>query len=175
MSEGKVRILSRAQREALLDAATMLIDELFEDFVHIKAGGTVQDTMVLSDLPPQFRHRYDELFTKSFIVCVARVADRLARWRGGTIPTCTAECLALKAIIERAKALLETKGKTKKRDMDFSLFEDVAFPDLDIELLFDPSLDGIEDTEVARIMGMALKPSEWFEPTYGPVHPYVQE
>lgn len=119
--------------------------------------------MVLSGLPPQFQYHYkDALFVKSFIVCVVRVADRLARWRKGTIPASTAECLALKLIIERAKLWLEMKGKVEGLDqeLDFDLFEDVAFPDLDIELLFDPALDGIEDTDVARIMGMVLKPSD---------------
>lgn len=176
MSErAKVHILSRAQREALLHGAVVLIDELFDDFIHISEGGTVEDTMVLSDLPPQFQHHYKVLFVKSFIVCVVRVADRLARWRGGTIPASTAECLALRLIIERAKLLLEMKGKVagKDQELDFDLFEEVAFPDLDIELLFDLALDGIEDTDVARTMGMVLKPSEWFKPTYGPVHPYV--
>jgi len=59
-------------------------------------------------------------------------------------------------------------------DDDFEEFEEAAFPDLDVELLFDPSLDGIEDTGVAEYMGMALKPSEWFKPVYGEVHPYCR-
>lgn len=177
MTGKKIQILSQAQRKALLDGATVLIDELFDDFIHISEGGAVKETMVLSALPPQFRHHYKELFVKSFIVCVIRVADRLATWREGTIPASTAECLALKLIIEKAEMLLEMKSEVEGMDseMDFSLFEDVAFPDLDIELLFDPALDGIEDTDVARALGMVLKPQDWFKPIYDDVHPYVQE
>jgi len=106
-----------------------------------------------------------------------RVADRVAMWDGGTIPASTAECLALMAIIEKAKMLLEMKGEEDGRyqEADFSLFEDIAFPDLDILLLFNPALDGIEDTHVAIYMGMALKPSEWFKQIYAPVHPYVYD
>lgn len=176
MSREKVTVLSRVQRNALLHGATMLIDELFDDFIHVSEGGAVDDCMALSGcLPLQFRHHYNELFVKSFIVCVVRVAERLATWKGGTIPASTAECLALRAIIENAKLLLETEDKVEGKDqeMDFSFFEDVAFPDLDIELLFNPALDGIEDSDVAKIMGMVLKPQDWFKPIYGPVHPYV--
>lgn len=172
------RALSSTQRRALLRAAVMLIDEIFEDFLDMSKGEPIEDTMVLSDLPVQFRQHYQEpVFVKSFIVCLIRVADRLARWRGETtIPASTAECLALKLIIERAKVLLELDGKVPEKDpdFDFNLFEDIAFPDLDVELLYDLTLDGIEDTEVAEAMDMALKPSQWFHPTYGRVHPYVE-
>jgi hypothetical protein len=50
---------------------------------------------------------------------------------------------------------------------------EAAFPDLDIDLLFDPAWDGVEDTDVAEEMGMFLKPAEWFGEAYGPVHPYI--
>lgn len=176
MSGHEVNILTKDQREALLSGATILIDELFMDFFSIKRGEAIGDHMVLAEcLPRQFRHYYNELFVKKFIVCVIRIADRIATWEAGIIPASTAECIALGAIIEQAKALLEMKVERDGRysEVDFSFFEDIAFPDLDFEFLFDPAFDGIEDTQIAEDMGMVLKPSEWFKPIYGSVHPYV--
>lgn len=179
MSKNKENILSNAQHDALINGAVVLIDDLYTDYIRISKGEAIDDSMVLADcLPRQFRHRYTELFVKKFIVCVIRVADRLAVWDGGTIPASTAECMALMAIIEQAKMWLEMKGEENGRyqEADFSLFEDDAFPDLDAHLLFDLGLDGIENTQMAKQMGMALKPSEWFKPIYfAPVHPYVCE
>ncbi len=54
-----------------------------------------------------------------------------------------------------------------------NLFVDVAFPDLDVDLLFKQEWDGIEDTDTAEFLGMYLKPSQWFKPVYGrPAHPF---
>lgn len=173
MSEYRVSILSKMQRDALLSGASVLIDELFRDFISISNGEAIEDHMALADcLPQQFRQHYNALFVKKFITCVIRVADRLASWEDGEIPASTAECMALRSIIENAEVWLEIKDG-RHTAKDFSIFEDIAFPDFDIELLFDPALDGIENTRAAKHMGMALIPSEWFKETYAPVHPYV--
>ena len=48
---------------------------------------------------------------------------------------------------------------------DFSEFEDQAFQDdIDIEILYDMALDGIEDTSVGDKMGYGnLEFDQWFE------------
>ena len=167
-------ILSDKQRNALVHGATVFIDELFEDFANLKKGWPIELSDVLAEyLPERFYHLYDEKFVKKFIVSAIRIADRLPEWKSGFIPTSTAESLALWAIIQYAKSWLEREGDDEEKD--FNLFIDLAFPDLDFELLFDRSFDGIEESDVARKMGMFLKPSEWFDEAYGPVHPFVYE
>jgi hypothetical protein len=169
------KILTRKQRRALIAAAMMLIDEMFDDYKSVCDGEPIDETIVFAEyLPIQFRHYYNELFLKKFIICVIRIADRLVDWDEGEIPACTAECLALRAIIDRAKGLLEMKAEEEgaEPEDDFEPFVDVAFPDLDAELLFSQAMDGIEDTEAAKDMGMFIKPSQWFVPAYGSVHPY---
>ena len=169
--------LSPAQTDALLTGATLFLDELFDDLVAVGRGAAFEDTVSLEGcLPWQFRHRYDGFFLRRFLICAVRVVDRLADWDEEPIPASTAECLALRAIVDRAKAVLQMKAEEEggEPDDDFEEFEEAAFPDLDAELLFDPALDGIEDTDVAKHMGMVLKPTEWFKPIYREVHPYCR-
>ncbi|MTI82323.1 MAG: hypothetical protein FH756_00170 [Firmicutes bacterium] len=178
MSGHEKEILTKEKHDALVLGANLLIEELFKDLVRIEKGESISDCDALQDyLPSQFRHYYTGLFVTKFIVCVVRMADRIATWEDGTIPASTAENMALGAIIDKAKIKLELKADKNGYpvDMDYDLFEDVVSPDLDYAILFDPKYDGIEDTQEAEYMGMALKPPEWFEPIYGDVHPYVKD
>jgi len=83
----------------------------------------------------------------------------------------------LRAIIKEAEMWSGMKAEKddKYLEVDFTEFEDIAFPDYDFELLFKPALDGIEDTSMAEKMGMVLKPSDWFKQIYASVHPYVYQ
>ncbi len=79
-------------------------------------------------------------------------------------------------IIEEAKEGLEARGIER----DFSEFEDQVYQDdMDISVLYDMSLDGIEDSSVGDNMAFAnLQFDQWFEPFLNastPVHPYVTE
>ena len=168
-------ILSTEQRDALITGAALPLDETFDALEHVSNGVSLGETLA-GCLPPQFLRHYDGYFLRRFLICAARVADRLADWEDGLIPACTAECLALRAIVERAQAVLQMRAEEQGDEAadDFEDFEEAAFPDMDVELLFDPSMDGIEDTKTAERMGMALKPSQWFDETYGEVHPYCR-
>jgi len=75
--------------------------------------------------------------------------------------SCTAEELSLRVLIQEAKEGLEMQGI----EPDFSEFEDQAFQDdMDIEILYDMALDGIEDTSVGDKMGYGnLEFDQWFE------------
>ena len=86
------------------------------------------------------------------------------------------EELALHVLIEEARECLKTQGI----EPEFSEFEDRAFQDdLDIEILYNMALDGIEDTTVGDRMCYAhLQFDQWFEPFLNastPVHPYAAE
>lgn len=89
--------------------------------------------------------------------------------------SCLAEELALHAIVSRAEAVLE---EGEEEPVDFSPLECLAFEDMDFLTLFDPSLDGVEETSTGKYLRMTnLKLREWFEP-FNPdrgdaVHPYV--
>ena len=90
--------------------------------------------------------------------------------------SCTAEELALYLLIEEAQDALKAQGIVP----DFSEFEDMAFQDdMDILVLYDMSLDGIEDTPVGADMGYGnLEFDNCIEPFLNattPVHPYAAE
>jgi hypothetical protein len=87
---------------------------------------------------------------------------------------CTAEEIALRALRIKAEVLLKIQGK----ESDFGDWEDVAFEDLDHELLYDERMDGIEDSEIGRELGAGhLRFAEWFKPFNLPriVHPFVTD
>ena len=172
--------ITSLQREALISGATILVDELFDDLVAVEGGKAIKDTSALSwCLPPQYRNLYTPLLIKRFIICTSRVMDCLPFWQEGCIPMCSAESLALKAIISEAVSYLEMICRDCEDftpdDLDFSTFEDIAFPDMDIELLFDASMNGIENSEIAEQMGMHIRWEDWFKPIYGSVHPFVRD
>ena len=88
--------------------------------------------------------------------------------------SCTAEELALHVLIEEARECLETEGI----EPEFSEFEDQVFQDdMDINILYDMALDGVENTPVGDSMGYGnLQFDQWFEPFLNastPVHPYA--
>ena len=79
-------------------------------------------------------------------------------------------------LIEEAKEGLEANGI----DPDFSELEDQVYQDdMDISVLYDMSLDGIEDTAIGDNMAFAnLQFDQWFEPFLNattPVHPYAAD
>lgn len=165
------KILTPAQQRALVAAVSIFLDNAFDDLAGIIKGESFDDTIFDECLPSQFRHHYNVLFLKRFLVCAIRVADRIADWDGWTIPACTAECLALRAIVHYAEAVLDSNNE---EDSDLDIFVDAAFPDLDIEILFEQALDGFENTEIAKELGMFIKPTQWFLPAYGDIHPYCE-
>jgi hypothetical protein len=164
--------LPSSHRDALLDAIDMLIDESCEDIAALLDGEDFAQVTLADYLPPRYRHRYNVLFAKQFLTCIILVSWKL-RAPGYTPLACVAEELALGAIIQRAKALLESDGEAS----DFGEFEDNVFEDTDFEQLWDPQLDGLSNSELGRYLGMAsLDFRDWFKP-FRPeylVHPYVE-
>lgn len=170
----KKQLPGRAQA-ALREAVVVLNDELQMDIGALLAGGEFQDTFVSTYLPDKYLPSYDLGFLRRFLVCVVVVGWKLFDPAHEHRLACTAEELALNAILRRAEAVLEFN---EEEPADFSLVEDDAFEDMDFQMLFDLSLDGIEDSPSGKYLRMVnLKLKEWFLPFNARrgdvVHPYA--
>jgi hypothetical protein len=165
------QVLPPSHADALDAAVDVLVDEWFDDVARVLRGAAFAETSMASYLPPKHLPRYTSLFAKQFLTCLLVVAWKLrspARHR----LACVGEELALRALIEAAHGLLELQGEAP----DFGAFEDCAFEDFDIDLLFDPAVDGVEAGELAQRLALAnLSFEDWFKPFRegDPVHPYV--
>ena len=163
--------LPTEHERALLIAIDLLVDEFFDDVAALLDDAKFAHVSMAAYLPPKYLPRYTPQFAKEFLVCVLTVAWKL---RSPSVHrlACVGEELALAAIIQRAKDVLEDEGI----EPDFRAFEQCVFEDKDFELLFAPKLDGFEDTEVGRMLAIAnLHFEDWFTPfrDANPVHPYV--
>jgi hypothetical protein len=159
-------------QEALLDAIDELTDEFFDDVAELLDEGDFAETTMGSFLPPRYLPRYTPVFAKQFLVCLLTVAWKI-RAPGAYGLACTAEALALDALIQTAESAMEAAGQR----YDFDAFRDVAYEDEDYRLLFDPARDGIETTAAGRNLALAnLEFSDWFRPfrEKEPVHPYAE-
>jgi hypothetical protein len=168
MPEG---LLSPVQEDALRSAAVMLLDRFFADVGHLEAGGDFADTDMVEYLPPRFLRKYDHLFAKEFLICVATVASKLAS-PSHSMLACVGEELALHALVTEAEEILEARSA----GVDLADLLELATEDADYELLFDMAWDGIEDSDTGRDMRVAnLAFDVWFKPFREeyPVHPYV--
>ncbi len=157
--------LPESHREALHNALCLLVDDFLND-------PDYEAPLFVSALPPKYLHRYNGGFRRMFFVSLLTVGYKLALPEP-PVPlfSCTAEELGMRALIEEAMHALKTQGI----EPDFSEFEDQAFQDMDIEILYDMALDGIEETPVGVSMDH-LKFDLWFEPFLNaatPVHPYA--
>jgi len=159
--------LPESHREALHDALSLLVDDFLNDPDN-------DDPLLVSALPPKYLHRYHGGFRRMFFVSFLTVGYKLALSEPPVpLLSCTAEELSLRALIEEAIDVLKTQGV----EPDFSEFEEEAFQDLDVDILYDMALDGVEDTPVGVSMDH-LKFELWFEPFLNattPVHPYAAE
>jgi hypothetical protein len=156
---------------AVFQASVVVLDHLFMDLQTLAAehhGATVADVddaafFVLHELPGRYAHRYDSLFIQEFIVATV---DVTRRFTSGWEPlACVAQELALRMILNGAEFQLEL-AEVKLSDGWRSAIEDALFEDLDHEMLFDASLDGIEDDSesLAELRSAPLAFADWFRP-----------
>lgn len=166
--------------KTLCAAGGFFLDQLFDAVAHV--SNTEDYEPLLSWLPLQFSRHYTPLFAKKFLVCTVTVIASIDKWDGeSAVVSCTAEALALRAVIQTAQDIIQINADSKEYaidddDLDFSAFEDLMLLDADIDWLFHFEWDGIEDTELADYQGMMLRPEEWFIP-YGvsDIHPYCRD
>lgn len=133
---------------------------------------------LLQQLPPTVQRFAGPLWLARFIECFEALAEKLAHGVHDheTVAACTAEEMALHLVIDLAgdfvqdgmfeddQALLRLPGDAKVVD-DFEWVREALLEDYDVLALFNPALDGIEDSfENAHLRLVNLHPSEWFEP-----------
>lgn len=156
---------------ALATANAELVGWLLDDLASLAQVAPVAGLIIVDALPREFLHRYTERVLRDFLVCLVSVGLKL-QLSGFHALACTGEELAAAATREHAIALLELQGEAP----DFTAWDDAVFEDLDHELLFNPALDGLPQTEAARLLGIGnLDVGEWFVPFNPPrvVHPYL--
>jgi hypothetical protein len=173
-------LLTPQEQKALQASCDILIDSIFDEVNSVKTPEEIIDTTIGDYLPERYLYKYTLLFLRKFAVCIITVAWKLAQPQH--IPLSSlAEELAVWTIIERAKVALE-EAEDNEEDIDeaFEAFIDDYFDDTDFQYLFDNSYDGIDETQLAQIMGISsLHFDDWFkpfsdEPSWTP-HPYAIE
>jgi len=168
-------VLPASHREALRDAAITYLDECFSAIADGEPGQSYADTPIGSYLPSRYEQYYDGRFARDWTTTVAVVGWKLAQ-PGEVTLACVAEELALFALIRQARMLLDLRERGSD-EQAWSDFHDLVFEDEDFLFLFNPELDGIEETEWARQHAVVgLKFNEWFQPfdpaSHGAPHPY---
>lgn len=150
------------------------IDELFDDISILRQNpNTVDETLQICNLPPLYRAHYGPLFAQRFLAVALDLGTALAS--SFQTPTCVAQELALRLVIDRIKILPDALPSLELPEDWQELLLDSLFEDLDHELLYDPELDGISHDPALASLGMAdLDVSAWFIP-FGdsPVNPYA--
>ena len=171
-------VLPESHRAALRGAAITYLDECFSAIAEGEPGQSYADTPIGHYLPGRYEHYYDGRFARAWATTVAVVGWKLGQ-PGDLTLACLAEELALFALIRQAQVLLDLR-EVVNDEQAWSDFQDRVFEDEDFLFLFDPELDGIEETEWAREHAVVgLKFSEWFRPfdpaSHGVPHPFSLE
>ena len=160
--------LPESHREALRTALCLLVDDFLGD-------PDSDGHLMVAALPSKYIHQYDGGFRRMFLVTLPTVGYKLAQPDPlVSLHAYTAEELSLHLLIEQAREDLKAQGM----EPEFSDFEVQAFQeDMDIMVLYDMVLDGIENSQVGEPMGYGnLQFDEWFEPFLNAstqIHPYT--
>jgi hypothetical protein len=171
-------VLPESHREALRGAASTYLDECFSAIAEGKPGQSYAETPIGYYLPSRYEHYYDGRFARAWTTTVAVVGSKLGQ-PGDLTLACVAEELALYALIRQAQVLLDLR-EAENDEQAWSDFQDRVFEDEDFLFLYNPELDGIEETKWAREHGVVgLKFSKWFRPfdpaSHGAPHPFSLE
>jgi hypothetical protein len=153
---------------ALGEASAVLIDQLFEDIAELReleevTRPNIAETYVLSGLPPRHADKYDVRFAQRFLVIAADMSAALVR--GWTHPSCVAQELAVRCLLNQVEVIQDLYG-LDLQDGWRGQVEEHLLEDPDSELLYQNAMDGFED-DVELIMQLGLAPmnlKDWFEP-----------
>jgi len=167
-----IAYLLRPEVRGAVERAVDILDADFIEEIAERTHGFVPlGGPTMAHLPDRHNDLYDLTLVRRWYLCFVAVTERLAH--GWTFPRCLGEELALRAVIECARAQLELDDLD--RPDSFDDLEDELFEDLDHLLLWD--LDITVEPADAELLGIApLHPSTWFEPfrPLEPVHPLAQ-
>jgi hypothetical protein len=154
----------------LWQASETLVDQLLDDVMALRAEPdaaawphVVEHSQVLRGLPPRFWHRITPVVAAKMLVVAVDLTARVAR--GWTPPSCVAQELMLRCLLDEVASLAGTHQVGLDEDWR-DRFEDALFEDVDHEMLYDPAADGFEDDPgFPRPPGMAPMGFEsWFVP-----------
>ncbi|MCX5085411.1 hypothetical protein [Streptomyces sp. NBC_00401] len=168
---------------ALMWATDVMVDQLFMDVHTLTEGETsvaeCEDVLWhLEDLPGRYALRYDAQFARRFLVTVIAMTTRFTH---GTFTqlSCVAEELALRVLLTEAKVCLETFNLLDDGvEQALDCFADLVYEDMDHEWLYDDATDGIDDSPVGELLGIApMGLADWFKPFNNDryVHPYAKD
>lgn len=158
--------LDEPNRRALEMAAGLMCETFAHEACQTRPSDVLDpDSTMAECLPRKHRLRYSRRFAFDFLGALYVVLDRLAdRHHSGPVCNTTAQELAFRGLIETAGTLLEGTDDSGLRE-----FYDLRVEDTDIEWLFDPAMDGAEDSTLLRNMTdpANLAFDRWFEPFGG--------
>ncbi|WP_041652426.1 hypothetical protein [Pseudarthrobacter phenanthrenivorans] len=153
---------------ALWEASIILIDQLFEDLAGLRKLQSIDrediaNTFVLSWLPPGQAHKYDIGFVQRFVVIAVDMTGAMAR--GWSRPSCVAQELALRCLLDQVEVIQDSYDLDLADDWRGTL-EEQMFEDMDSDLLYQNAMDGFEnDVELNLQLGFApMNVQDWFEP-----------
>jgi hypothetical protein len=123
----------------------------------------IANTFVLSWLPPRQARKYDVGFAQRFVVIAADMTGALAR--GWSRPSCVAQELALRCLLDQVEVIQDSYDLDLADDWRGTL-EEQMFEDMDSDLLYQNAMDGFEnDIELNMQLGFApMNVQDWFEP-----------
>lgn len=137
-------------------------------------------SFLVEDLPPVAWPHAIGVWYERLVDCFDVLADRIALGRIGEdeITTCTGEEMALHLVIDVAEREFDSGFDSDAEALDplpdhgaadtaFGRARDVLLQDDDVLMLYDASLDGIDDpdNEVAAVYRVVnLHPTQWFLP-----------
>ncbi len=157
----QISALSESHATALQDSALLLTRFFFDAVNDLKRGVGYEDTWLAEYLPARYRARYDDAFGRQFLTCFLTVSAQL--WSSEPYrPTCVADQLAFRALLEFAQAALEERGI----EPEFGPAWEKAFDNLGVDALFD----------VAHAVEPRLEFANWFRTldSADPVHPSIR-
>jgi hypothetical protein len=171
----------QARRGALMLAALVIMDEVFDDLETVGFDPDEDDpddldsTFIYQAFPPRFRAAYDGLFARKVTVSVAKILGDLGS-PNSDYPACTAEEIITYTIIQRAyEYMLDADLLDEPTELDL---EGYLLQDTDFRMVFWSQMDGIEnDAASQEALGMFVPSvADWFTPI-GPErypHPYAE-
>lgn len=170
--------LNEVELEALSNAVDLVDDYLLGEMAsrYSELPGSTTERMFSSMfLPPRFSDVYDFRLLRRSYACLLVLAERLQN--GWQQPRCRAEELVLRAVLDQAEVCFEDLGGGETES--FADLRERLFEDLDLEFMFHPRFDGVDDPDTyegSQLGTGLLHPSSWFEPFRDdePVHPMAR-